>query len=173
MAEDDEEDMRRGARLNEGIGYVAEADASKTKTDIAKEDRILRNRLLGKRRAGGAGVSARDGSESDEDVGRSALGKRKRPRRVQAVVEQDTSTGATPEGSDIAEDKPVDGEPPNGATQDKAPSPDAPMTTGDSDTAAAVVNTVTTDAGQSRKKKKKPKKKKNKLGGVADEAPAP
>ncbi|KAK7415917.1 hypothetical protein QQZ08_012185 [Neonectria magnoliae] len=73
---DDEADLR-AARPNEGVGYVPSAkDAARVAN--AREERMLRGRRVAK----GSGKSRRrEDSESEEDVGRSALGKRKRPRR--------------------------------------------------------------------------------------------
>ncbi|KAK7416254.1 hypothetical protein QQX98_005325 [Neonectria punicea] len=73
---DDEADLR-AARPNEGVGYVPSAkDAARVAN--AREERMLRGRGV----ARGSGKSRRrEDSESEDDVGRSALGKRKRPRR--------------------------------------------------------------------------------------------
>ncbi|KPM39133.1 hypothetical protein AK830_g7416 [Neonectria ditissima] len=73
---DDDTDLR-AARPNEGVGYVPDAkDAARVAN--AREERMLR----GGRVAKGNGKSRRkDDSESEDEVGRSALGKRKRPRR--------------------------------------------------------------------------------------------
>ncbi|CAH0041526.1 unnamed protein product [Clonostachys solani] len=101
----DVEDLfREHARPNEGVGYVA--DAAKAKSDdAAREDRMLRGRLLGKRRdlnAGRRRARPADENEEDDEGGRSSLGKRKRPKRAaetaQEAVEAETSHLA-PEGN--------------------------------------------------------------------------
>ncbi|VUC34722.1 unnamed protein product [Clonostachys rosea] len=109
----DEEDLfREYARPNEGVGYVA--DAAKAKSDdAAREDRMLRGRLLGKRKdlnAGRRGQRPADEDEEDDEGGRSSLGKRKRPKRVvettEEAVEVETSNHA-PEG-DMEQDQTVE-----------------------------------------------------------------
>jgi hypothetical protein len=97
---EEEELFRENARPNEGVGYVA--DAAKAKSDeAAREDRMLRGRLLGKRKdlsAGRRGARQADEDEEDDEGGRSSLGKRKRPKRVaettQEAVEVETSSQA-------------------------------------------------------------------------------
>ncbi|CAI6097081.1 unnamed protein product [Clonostachys chloroleuca] len=97
---DEEELFREYARPNEGVGYVA--DAAKAKSDeAAREDRMLRGRLLGKRKdlnTGRRGARQADEDEEDDEGGRSSLGKRKRPKRVaettQEAVEVETSSQA-------------------------------------------------------------------------------
>ncbi|KAK4063229.1 uncharacterized protein Triagg1_9614 [Trichoderma aggressivum f. europaeum] len=75
---DDIEQLFSGPRPNEGVGYVADRKAAP-----ATEDRMLRRRLLGKGQRNGKGEKKRFAveSESDEEPGRSGLGKRKRRRR--------------------------------------------------------------------------------------------
>ncbi|KAK7208745.1 hypothetical protein V2G26_015923 [Clonostachys chloroleuca] len=68
---DEEELFREYARPNEGVGYVA--DAAKAKSDeAAREDRMLRGRLLGKRK--------------DLNTGRRGPGRRTRTRRMMRAV---------------------------------------------------------------------------------------
>ncbi|RSL57132.1 hypothetical protein CEP53_006570 [Fusarium sp. AF-6] len=75
---DNDDDLVRGSRPNEGVGYVPDKKDAQ-KIGNAKEERMLRGRLLGK---DGKSFKKRvEESESEDDVGRSALGKRKRPRK--------------------------------------------------------------------------------------------
>ncbi|SPJ72896.1 uncharacterized protein FTOL_02625 [Fusarium torulosum] len=79
VPEDNDDDLTRGtARPNDGVGYVPE-EKDKQKFANAKEERMLRGRMA----KGGTGKTKKkvDESESEEDAGRSALGKRKRPRK--------------------------------------------------------------------------------------------
>lgn len=87
--ESDDEDLFRGAtgsRPNEGVGYIP--DKAQTKKDaVSKEDRMLRGRILGKRKADGSSTgrgNKNDDSDQDDEPGRSSLGKRKRPRKSAA-----------------------------------------------------------------------------------------
>lgn len=88
---DDDNDLVRGSRPNEGVGYVPDKKDAQ-RVGSAREERMLR----GGKRPGARGV-VRGGrveeSESEDDVGRSALGKRKRPRR-EVEVEQETTEKA-------------------------------------------------------------------------------
>ncbi|KAI8718396.1 hypothetical protein NCS52_00618500 [Fusarium sp. LHS14.1] len=84
---DNDDDLVRGSRPNEGVGYVPDKKDVQ-KFGNAKEERILRGRL------GRDGKVVKKGkveeSESEDDVGRSGLGKRKRPRReVEPETEQE------------------------------------------------------------------------------------
>ncbi|CAM1509195.1 Fc.00g029340.m01.CDS01 [Cosmosporella sp. VM-42] len=86
LPEEEDDDILKGTRPNEGVGYVP--DKKTAPVGNAREDRMLRGGLKGKGdRHGGKGKGRwKEESESDEEVGRSALGKRKRPRReVEAV----------------------------------------------------------------------------------------
>lgn len=92
---DDDADLR-GARPNEGVGYVPDAkDAARVAN--AREERMLRGRV-----AKGNGKSRRkEDSESEDDVGRSALGKRKRPRREVDKVDTGSSAPRVEESADV------------------------------------------------------------------------
>ncbi|WAO89159.1 Hypothetical protein NCS54_00654100 [Fusarium falciforme] len=84
---DNDDDLVRGSRPNEGVGYVPDKKDAQ-KIGNTKEERMLRGRL------GRDGKVVKKGkveeSESEDDVGRSALGKRKRPRReVEPEPEQE------------------------------------------------------------------------------------
>jgi len=73
-------DLRAGSALapNAGTGYAPSA-ASASAAAVVGEDRMLRGRLLGKRARGGqAEVGRKLAESSDEEEGRSALGRRKR-----------------------------------------------------------------------------------------------
>lgn len=67
---------------------MPDAKAAAGKDAASKEDRMLRGRLLGKGRnqKGGKKTAFAAESESDEEPGRSGLGKRKRPRREEVVA---------------------------------------------------------------------------------------
>ncbi|UKZ73380.1 hypothetical protein TrVFT333_001026 [Trichoderma virens FT-333] len=87
---DDIEQLFSGPRPNEGVGYVPDRKAAAAGDAAAREDRMLRGRLLGKGQRNGKGSAAAGKkfaveSESDEEPGRSGLGKRKRPRREHVV----------------------------------------------------------------------------------------
>ncbi|KAK1247068.1 hypothetical protein MKX08_000870 [Trichoderma sp. CBMAI-0020] len=89
ISSDDIEQLFSGPRPNEGVGYVPDAKAAAGKDAASREDRMLRGRLLGKGKGGrnqkgGRGFAVE--SESDEEPGRSGLGKRKRPRREEVAV---------------------------------------------------------------------------------------
>ncbi|KAL7914539.1 hypothetical protein GGI35DRAFT_148951 [Trichoderma velutinum] len=89
---DDIEQLFSGPRPNEGVGYVPDRKAAAGDA-AAREDRMLRGRLLGKGQRNGKGAAAGGKkfaveSESDEEPGRSGLGKRKRPRREHVEVEE-------------------------------------------------------------------------------------
>ncbi|KAF4993313.1 hypothetical protein FGRMN_6580 [Fusarium graminum] len=74
-------------RPNDGIGYVPEGKDVQ-KFGSAKEERMLRGRTV--RSTTSKTTKKVDESESDEEAGRSALGKRKRPRK-------EKETGPEPE----------------------------------------------------------------------------
>ncbi|KAL6806134.1 hypothetical protein J3E68DRAFT_35961 [Trichoderma sp. SZMC 28012] len=104
---DDIEQLFSGPRPNEGVGYVPDRKAAAGDA-AAREDRMLRGRLLGKKGqkngAGGKKFAAAE-SESDEEPGRSGLGKRKRPRReVEEEAEEDGEKVGEELGKEEAED---------------------------------------------------------------------
>lgn len=71
---------------------MPDAKAAAGKDAASREDRMLRGRLLGKGKGGRnqkGGKAFAVESESDEEPGRSGLGKRKRPRREEVVVEEE------------------------------------------------------------------------------------
>ncbi|KAF4981834.1 hypothetical protein FDECE_17622, partial [Fusarium decemcellulare] len=95
-APDDDDDLARGSRPNEGVGYVPEKKDAQ-KFGNSKEERMLRGRIA-KDSAKGGKSRKLDESESEDEVGRSALGKRKRPRREtqpEAKTEAEEQTGET------------------------------------------------------------------------------
>ncbi|KAF4507104.1 hypothetical protein G6O67_005778 [Ophiocordyceps sinensis] len=96
-ADDDDDDQRQhlaaAANPNAGAGYLP-PDDDKASSGQQQDRSLLRNRLLGSRggrrdgAGGGRAVALNSGrkaalceSESDDDQGRSALGRRKRPVR--------------------------------------------------------------------------------------------
>ncbi|KAL7932337.1 hypothetical protein V8C35DRAFT_308091 [Trichoderma chlorosporum] len=102
---DDVEQLFSGPRPNEGVGYVPDRKAAAGDA-AAREDRMLRGRLLGKgaRAAAAAGrrrVAAE--SESDEEPGRSGLGKRKRPRREREAEGNEEAGGDGPGRDEVEE----------------------------------------------------------------------
>ncbi|KAF3077145.1 hypothetical protein CFAM422_000821 [Trichoderma lentiforme] len=103
---DDIEQLFSGPRPNEGVGYVPDRKAAAGDA-AAREDRMLRGRLLGKKGQSGKGGKkfAAVESESDEEPGRSGLGKRKRPRReVEEEAEEDRGKVGEELGKEEAED---------------------------------------------------------------------
>ncbi|KAF4978508.1 hypothetical protein FZEAL_5128 [Fusarium zealandicum] len=153
---DGDGDLLRGARPNEGVGYVPEKKDAQ-RVGNAKEERLLRGRTGkdGKQR------KKADESESEEDVGRSALGKRKRPRReAEPEPEPAVQAQGEVEVEVEVEDEDRQGEP---AKSD-----------GDVDVQDAVEddqNVKPSDATpkKKRKRKNKPKKKKTKSGNDGEE----
>ncbi|UPL00947.1 hypothetical protein LCI18_011881 [Fusarium solani-melongenae] len=139
--DNDDDDLGRGSRPNEGVGYVPDKKDAQ-KIGNSKEERMLRGRLLGR-----DGKVVKKGkveeSESEDDVGRSALGKRKRPRRE---AEPETEQEAEP--AENVEEKivEVDGD---------VSMKDDHVKVGDE--AQAVTQS---DQGADKKRKKKNKKKK-------------
>ncbi|CAJ0555194.1 Ff.00g052590.m01.CDS01 [Fusarium sp. VM40] len=86
IPDDNDDDLTRGtARPNDGVGYVPE-EKDKQKFANAKVERMLRGRMA----KGGTGKVKKkvDESESEEDAGRSALGKRKRPRKEKEINQE-------------------------------------------------------------------------------------
>ncbi|PNP59359.1 hypothetical protein THARTR1_00849 [Trichoderma harzianum] len=92
VSADDIEQLFSGPRPNEGVGYVADRKAAAGDA-AARQDRMLRGRLLGGQRKDGRGKKVAVESESDEEPGRSGLGKRKRPRREVEEVEEGEELG--------------------------------------------------------------------------------
>lgn len=95
---DPDEDLFNGPRPNEGVGYERPKEGPSA-GDKSKEDMTLRRRLMG-RKEGANALAQRQAkkqpeSESDDDAGRSALGKRKRPKRTATEVD-DTSAQVHP-----------------------------------------------------------------------------
>ncbi|KAL7788485.1 hypothetical protein V8C43DRAFT_287713 [Trichoderma afarasin] len=104
---DDIEQLFSGPRPNEGVGYVPDRKTAAAGDAAAREDRMLRGRLLGKKgqKNGGGKKFAAVESESDEEPGRSGLGKRKRPRReVEEEAEEDREKVGEELGKEEAED---------------------------------------------------------------------
>ncbi|KAL7810943.1 hypothetical protein V8C44DRAFT_331360 [Trichoderma aethiopicum] len=98
------EQLFSGPRPNQGVGYVPERNND---GDAASaRDQTLRRKLLGgKNYKSGKGVGMKKGaeSESEEEEGRSALGKRKRPRREEVVRDD----GGEREGEGVKEKEDV------------------------------------------------------------------
>ncbi|KAI1039250.1 hypothetical protein LB505_007363 [Fusarium chuoi] len=96
LPDNNDEDLARGARPNEGLGYVPEKkDVQKFAN--SKEERMLRGRL--NKDAKGNLKKKAEESESEDEAGRSALGKRKRPRKeiVPAPESGDQTSPTIPE----------------------------------------------------------------------------
>ncbi|KAL4727682.1 hypothetical protein ACLX1H_004367 [Fusarium chlamydosporum] len=148
IPDDNDEDLTRSTQPNTGVGYVPEKkDVEKYAN--SKEERMLRGRM-GKG-ATGKGKKMVEESESEEDVGRSALGKRKRSRKEavepepEPELEKQTLPTTTPES-----DKNGDGA-------------EADVEMKDSVTKEESTNLEGT-ADKKRKKKNKKKNKKQKTG---------
>lgn len=162
---DDDDDDLRAPELNAGLGYVPD----KASVDTKRNDQALRGRLLGKRKAGdprGKKGRAVVESESDEDEGRTALGKRKRPRRVPQPGDDREMPAVEDLG--LTED--------TGGVGEEAIQKEVADKTGESPSEVAVIGEkeVTSDSarlddisadvaeGGQNKKRRKNKKKKNK-----------
>ncbi|KAH7146469.1 hypothetical protein EDB81DRAFT_795293 [Dactylonectria macrodidyma] len=153
--DDDDADLMRGSRANEGVGYVPEAkDAPAIGT--TREMRLLRGGKAAKAakaaRKGDGRSLRRDDSESEDEVGRSALGKRKRPpRAAESVVAAETVllAEAGVEATKGDENGPVV-LPVRGIAADEA-------------VEDAVQDVKDGDEGAKKKRKKKNKKKKPKI----------
>ncbi len=110
LEKDDEELFKNNARPNEGVGYSAPGSGPQSAHDRRREDQALRGKIMGKGagrgrdelRGKGKGRSLpKEESESEEEAGRSALGKRKRPRREASpakVTEADEENGGGTDG---------------------------------------------------------------------------
>lgn len=103
---DPDEDLFKGSRPNEGVGYERPKEGPDA-GDKSKEDMTLRRRLM-RRKEGANAIAQRlakkqqPESESDDDAGRSALGKRKRPKRAADVDPvQAEAVSTTHEGTDL------------------------------------------------------------------------
>ena len=134
---DDEDDLFKGTRLNDGLGYIP--DKKVAPVGNTKEDRFLRGGLKGKGKQNGK-AKWKEESESEEETGRSALGKRKRPRRE-----------VVPETEDKVEDQPEEA---NEEDKEDTKMDDTPNET------MEVAATKDTDASAGGEKKKRKKKKK-------------
>ncbi|KAI8673418.1 hypothetical protein NCS55_00661800 [Fusarium keratoplasticum] len=146
IPDDNDDDLVRGSRPNEGVGYVPDKKDAQ-KVGNTKEERMLRGRL------GREGKVVKKGkveeSESEDDVGRSALGKRKRPRReVEPEPEQEPEKEGESTGKVEEQTVEVDGD---------VSMKDDDVKVGDE--AQAVTQS---DEGANKKRKKKNKKKKQK-----------
>lgn len=138
--DDDDSDLFQGARANEGVGYVSE----KAATGGSRDDKVLRGRLMGKQNAGAAGVgtrrwaATRAASVSDDEEGRSGLGKKRKPRR---------------------EPPPADAEADVVASEDQQGAMDGVVTTQEEQTASSsrklAGDEVQSNATQSKAKKRK------------------
>ncbi|KAH8907073.1 hypothetical protein BR93DRAFT_927930 [Coniochaeta sp. PMI_546] len=95
---------------NAGIGFVEERKAGE-REGKGREDKMLRGRLLGKR-GGGKDKGAerkRYVDESEEEEGRSGLGKKKKRRRIVGAVEGESNgvAGGGGEGADATNSEDV------------------------------------------------------------------
>ncbi|KAL7958069.1 hypothetical protein V8C34DRAFT_163092 [Trichoderma compactum] len=142
---DDIEQLFSGPRPNEGVGYVPDRKAAAGDA-AAREDGMLRGRLLGKGKGAAAGKKKfAVESESDEEPGRSGLGKRKRKRRGVEEAEQ--------VGQELGENEVEDAE--AGRVEDAAPVLQQQE--------EAVTDTNGGDDAKRNKKKKKRQREKEKL----------
>lgn len=143
---ENDDDLVRGSRPNEGVGYVPDKKDAQ-KIGNAKEERMLRGRLG---RDGGKVVKKRvEESESEDDVGRSALGKRKRPRKeVEPEPEQEV------ESTEKIEEKSVE--------------VDGDVNMKDEEVKDEAQQIIPSDESVNKKRKKKNKKKKQKAKSVEE-----
>ncbi|KAF5556223.1 hypothetical protein FMEXI_1261 [Fusarium mexicanum] len=106
LPDDNDDDLTRGARPNEGLGYVPEKkDVQKFAN--SKEERMLRGRL--NRDSKGNLKKKAEESESEDEAGRSALGKRKRPRKEKEVEPEPESENLTAPVTPEEKEKPENG----------------------------------------------------------------
>lgn len=144
----DEDDFLRGPRPNEGVGYVADAK------DVAKPANSREERLLrGKVRKGNGKTLRKEESESEDDVGRSALGKRKRPRREVVSADAGETVPQVDTSADVDMDDNTKGE------EDNVPVVNEVVNEAAEDTVQDVKDS---DEGSKKKRKRKNKKKKQK-----------
>lgn len=165
LEKEDEELFKNNGRPNEGVGYTAPNAGPQSAHDRRREDQALRGKIMGK----GAGRNGRDAhvgkgkgrslpreeSESEEEAGRSALGKRKRPRREEAspakMDGQDETGVEVDDGAGVVEEE----------TKEVEDAEDIPTST-------AMPQQGSDPAGGSKRNKKK-KKNKNKKKQAASE----
>ncbi|OAQ80346.1 hypothetical protein VFPBJ_05931 [Purpureocillium lilacinum] len=160
---DDDDDNGRlvaGANPNAGAGYVPDKKAAgPVVSGNSKADRLLRGRLQGRQgaAAGGQRRAARAESESDEDEGRTALGKRKRPRREAQPGEETSAVldGEKGESQDDIGDEP----------QRQPAKEEEQQGSGGSNADPGERMVVDTPMAQGRKNKKKKNKSKGKNKG--------
>ncbi|KAH7249374.1 hypothetical protein B0J15DRAFT_497487 [Fusarium solani] len=147
---DNDDDLVRGSRPNEGVGYVPDKKDAQ-KIGNTKEERMLRGRL------GRDGKIVKKGkveeSESEDDVGRSALGKRKRPRRE---VEPETEQEPEKEGESTEK-------------VEKIVEVDGDVSMKDSEVKDEAQQVTPSDESANKKRKKKNKKKKKQKAKDAEE----
>jgi hypothetical protein len=147
---DNDDDLVRGSRPNEGVGYVPDKKDAQ-KIGNTKEERMLRGRL------GRDGKIVKKGkveeSESEDDVGRSALGKRKRPRRE---VEPETEQEPEKEGESTEK-------------VEKIVEVDGDVSMKDSEVKDETQQVTPSDESANKKRKKKNKKKKKQKAKDAEE----
>ncbi|KAH6971791.1 hypothetical protein BKA56DRAFT_677865 [Ilyonectria sp. MPI-CAGE-AT-0026] len=144
----DEDDFLRGPRPNEGVGYVADAK------DVAKPANSREERLLrGKVRKGNGKTLRKEESESEDDVGRSALGKRKRPRREVMRADAGETAPQVDMSADVDMDNDTKGEEGNVPVVNEVVNEAAEDT---------VQDVKDNDEGPKKKRKRKNKKKKQK-----------
>ncbi|CAG7554817.1 unnamed protein product [Fusarium equiseti] len=93
IPDDNDEDLTRGTQPNTGVGYVPEKKDVQKHAN-SKEERFLRGRI-GKGATGKAKKKLEE-SESEEEVGRSALGKRKRSRKEVTGPEHEPENQSLP-----------------------------------------------------------------------------
>ncbi|KAM0428986.1 hypothetical protein ACHAPT_006790 [Fusarium lateritium] len=147
--DDNDDDLVRGSRPNEGVGYVPDKKDAQ-KFGNAKEERMLRGKKMGR---DGKPVKGKvEESESEDDVGRSALGKRKRPRRE---VESEKEAEATEKTEEQTVEIDAD-----------VSMKDDVVKVGDE---AQQVTPSDESVNKKRKKKNKKKKKKQQGGNTAEE----
>ncbi|KAL7944619.1 hypothetical protein V8C42DRAFT_325377 [Trichoderma barbatum] len=172
---DDIEQLFSGARPNEGVGYVPDRKAAAAGEAAAREDRMLRGRLLGKGQRNGKGAAAGGKrfaaeSESDEEPGRSGLGKRKRPRREPVEVEE-TEENEGGDGDAVGEKLEKDGVEDAEMEQVKRDDEDAALVQEQQATVPEQEHNASEDAKRNKKKKKrqreKEKQKQKKLGNAS------
>jgi hypothetical protein len=155
----DDDDLVRDAAPNEGLSYIPDKAQAK-KDAVSKEDRLLRGRILGKRKADGSLKTGR-GNESDEDdePGKSSLGKRKRPRKPAGITTNTEELVPPPQDDEpVQNGDDVDMGQKNTVDDETVPEPAQKPT-------ASTEPEVSISQQPSGPKKEKRKKKKRKKGG--------
>jgi hypothetical protein len=155
----DDDDLVHDAAPNEGVSYIPDKAQAK-KDAVSKEDRLLRGRILGKRKADGSLKPGRENeSDEDDEPGKSSLGKRKRPRKPAGMTTNTEEPVPPPQDDEpVHNGHDVDMGQKNTVDNETVPEPAQKPT-------ASTEPEVSISQQPSGPKKEKRKKKKRKKGG--------